>query len=55
MIKLLQALFARPDLTPEQRQAAQRSMISLNEKLRVAAEQGDQQAAQALQMYRARK
>ena len=50
----LQALFARPDLTPEQREAANRSMISLNQKLRTAAEQGDQRAAEALQVYRAR-
>lgn len=51
----LQALFARPDLNPEQREAASRSMISLNQKLRAAAEKGDQRAAEALQTYRARK
>lgn len=51
----LQEIFARPDLSPEQREAANRSMISLNQKLRTAAEQGDQRAAQALEVYRARK
>ena len=51
----LQALFARPDLTPEQRDVASRSMISLNERLRAAAAQGDKNAAQALETYRARK
>jgi len=51
----LQALFARPDLTPEQREVASRSMISLNQKLRAAAAQGDQRAAEALQIYNSRK
>lgn len=51
----LQTLFSRPDLTPDQREAAARSMNSLNEKLRTAASQGDQRAAEALQIYRARK
>lgn len=51
----LQEVFARPDLSPAQREAANQSMISLNQKLRAAAEQGDQRAAQALEVYRARK
>lgn len=51
----LQDLSSRSDLTPEQREAASRSMLSVNEQLRAAASQGDQQAAEALQVYRARK
>jgi hypothetical protein len=51
----LQSLSSRTDLTPEQRQAAARSVLSMNERLRVAAEQGDQRAAEALQGYRSRK
>jgi hypothetical protein len=51
----LQDLSSRSDLTPEQREAASRSMLSVNEQLRSAASQGDQQAAEALQAYRARK
>ncbi len=51
----LQNLSARSDLTPEQREAANRSIISLNQKLSEAAAQGDQRAAQALEVYRARK
>jgi hypothetical protein len=51
----LQNLSSRTDLTPEQRQAATRSMLSLNERLRAAAAQGDQRAADALQVYRSSK
>jgi hypothetical protein len=51
----LQTLFQRPDLTPEQREAASRSMISLNLRLREAAAQGDTKAAEALQAYQAGK
>jgi len=51
----LQALFARPDLTPEQREIASRSMISLNAQLRAAAAQGDKRAEEALEAYRASK
>jgi hypothetical protein len=51
----LQALSSRPDLTTSQRDAAARSMLSMNERLRDAAAQGDQKAADALQAYRALK
>src|ERR1041385_8098549 len=51
----LQALFARPDLTPEQREAASQSMRSLHQQLRSSAAQGDARAAEALQTYGARK
>jgi hypothetical protein len=51
----LQTLFARPDLTPEQREAASQSMRSLHQQLRSAAAQGDARAAEALQTYGARK
>lgn len=51
----LQILGARTDLTPGQREAATRSMLSLNERLRDAAAQGDQKAQEALQQYHAHK
>jgi hypothetical protein len=51
----LQSLFGRPDLTPEQREAASRSMIALNARLRAAAAQGDRRAAEALEAYQAGK
>jgi hypothetical protein len=51
----LQALSGRNDLSPEQRQVAARSMLSMNERLRAAAAQGDQRAAQALQLFRSSK
>jgi hypothetical protein len=51
----LQTLFSRPDLTPEQREAANSSMISLNERLRALAAQGDKKAQEALDTYSARK
>ena len=51
----LNTLSTRTDLTPAQREAASRSMLSLNESLRTAASQGDQRAAEALQVYRSTK
>lgn len=51
----LQNLSSRSDLTPVQREAATRSMLSVNERLRSAAAQGDQRAADALQLYRSSK
>jgi hypothetical protein len=51
----LHVLASRPDLTPEQREAASRSILSLNERLRAAAEEGDNRAAEALQIYRSSK
>jgi hypothetical protein len=48
-------LMSRPDLTPEQREAAARSMLSVNEQLRAAADQGDARAREALQIYRSSK
>jgi hypothetical protein len=51
----LQNLTSRNDLTPEQREVASHSMLSMNERLRAAAAQGDQRAAQALQAFRSSK
>jgi hypothetical protein len=51
----LQNLSSRSDLTPEQRQTAARSMLSVNERLRAAGANGDQRAADALQSYRSSK
>ena len=51
----LQNLSTRTDLTPEQRQTAARSALAINERLRGAAANGDQRAAEALQVYRSSK
>jgi hypothetical protein len=51
----LQELSSRPDLTLAQREATARSMLSLNERLRTAAADGNQQAAEALQIYQSGK
>ena len=48
----LQALSWRPDLTPEQREAAMRA---LNEQFAAAAAKGDKTAEEMLQKYRATK
>ena len=51
----LQALSWRPDLTPEQREAAMRAMRALNEQFAAAAAKGDKTAEEMLQKYRATK
>ena len=51
----LQTLSARPELSPEQRLAAGRSMTTLLERLRTAAAKGDKKAEDALDNYRATK
>jgi hypothetical protein len=49
------ALSLNPDLTPEQRNAANASMLEMSKKLRESAEQGNKEAEQMLQEYRATK
>ena len=51
----LQALSWRPDLTPEQREAAMRAIRALNEQFAAAAAKGDKTAEEMLQKYRATK
>lgn len=51
----LQALGYRPDLSPEQRQAAAQAMLAAREKLEAAAAAGDATARQALEQQAARK
>jgi hypothetical protein len=51
----LNQLSARPELTPEQRQAATRSLMSLHERLRTAANSGNREAEKLLEQYRASK
>ncbi len=51
----LQALSSNPDLDPQQRNAAQDSVLVLTSKLREAAAAGDADAEKALQAYRASK
>ncbi len=51
----LQELSARPDLTPEQREAALRATLALNIRLQAAAAKGDKNAEEMLQRYRATK
>jgi hypothetical protein len=47
------ALSLNPELTPEQRNAADAAMLEMSKKLREAAENGNTEAAQVLQNYRA--
>jgi predicted nucleic acid-binding Zn-ribbon protein len=49
------ALSLNPDLTPEQRNAANDSMVKMNQKLRERATNGDANAEKILEMYRATK
>ncbi len=51
----LQSLSAKPDLTPEQRAAATRSMLSVLAQLQAAAANGNKAAEDLLQAYRASK
>ena len=51
----LQNLSNRPDLTPEQREAAMRAVIALNFQLAAAAAKGDKSAEEMLEKYRATK
>jgi len=51
----LQVLSSRPDLTPEQREAAVRAIHALNIQLALAAARGDKNAEEMLQQYRATK
>lgn len=51
----LEALSSNPNLTPEQRRALAESQMAVMGKITEAANQGDQQAEQAIQMHRARK
>lgn len=48
-------LSSRTDLTPEQRQALAQSQIAVMQKLSEAAANGDQKAAEAMELHRARK
>ena len=49
------ALSLNPDLTQEQRNLANESMLKMSGKLREAADKGDQEARQMLEDYRATK
>ena len=49
------ALSLNPDLTPEQRNLANDSMLEMGKKLREAAGKGDKQAEQVLENYHATK
>lgn len=49
------ALSLNPDLTPEQRNLANDSMLEMGKKLREAASKGDNQAKQVLENYHATK
>jgi hypothetical protein len=49
------ALSQNPELTPEQRNLANDSMLEMTKKLRQASTNGDVDAAKVLQMYRATK
>jgi hypothetical protein len=49
------ALSLNPDLTQEQRNFADQSMLEMGKKLREAADKGDKQAKQVLEDYRATK
>ena len=49
------ALSLNPDLSQDQRNMANESMLAMSQKLREAAEKGDQQAQQVLENYRATK
>jgi len=51
----LQVLSAQPNLTAEQRQATDRAMYSVLNKLSQAAAKGDKQAEEAMKKYRATK
>jgi hypothetical protein len=51
----LQELTHRPELSPEQRMAAARSMMAVHERLRSAAARGDKKAEQTLEQYQATK
>ncbi|MBI4663707.1 MAG: hypothetical protein HY735_33315 [Verrucomicrobia bacterium] len=51
----LQTLSARSDLTPEQRDLATRSMLTVNQTLAEQASSGDQKAQQVLQFQRTTK
>lgn len=49
----LQALSSNPELDPQQRNAAQNSILAVAAKLRAAAAQGDAEAEKAMEAYRA--
>jgi PBP1b-binding outer membrane lipoprotein LpoB len=49
------ALSLNPELTQEQRNFANQSMLEMSKKLREAAEKGDKEAGQVLEDYRATK
>lgn len=51
----LNGLTASPDLTPEQRAAASQSMLAVSQRLREAAQKGDEEAGKLLDMYRSSK
>ncbi len=51
----LHALIEKPDLTPEQRQAAVRAMLALTLQMQEAAANGNQMADDLLKKYRATK
>lgn len=51
----LQHLNAQTSLTGPQREAALRAMLTLQERLRAAAEKGDKKAEEVLEQYRASK
>jgi len=54
-LEQLQTLSSRPDLTIEQRRAADRAMYATLRRLQEAAKQGDQKAEAELKRYRATK
>ena len=54
-LETLQLLSGRTDLTPEQRQAAARSLQTVNQELAKKASEGDKQAEDALKKYRSSK
>jgi hypothetical protein len=51
----LDDLASRPELTPEQRESLAQSQVAVMLKLTEAAAQGDENAAKALEVHRARK
>ncbi len=51
----IESLSIRPDLAPEQREALAAAQMAVMQKLRESAESGDKQAAEFLEVHRARK
>ncbi len=51
----ISSVLSKPDLSAEERAVASQALINLNQKIRAAAENGDQMAQQLQQMQAARK